>query len=284
MATDKVSIRAATIEDFNAVYPLLCELNDSRLSRKDWQLLFKNHWQLEGFSPGVLIQHQEEVVGFIATIWMPNCDNDNKICNLSSWIVKKEYRSSSMLMLLKLFRDKNTTFTSFSSNDVSYEIYQKLKFQDWESYARVLYPFPSLQQGKFRIIDDQTQFKTILTEQEYQIFLNHQSLPCQHILVLDKEHQYCYLIGVQRGKKLKLYYASDPIFIQDNISGLRWPLMKHFGVSKLYIGMKIIGTIAPFLSRKKIYRHPYQIKSGKSKQFDTNQLTLLYSELLMLGM
>jgi len=281
----KTSIRKATEADFESVYPLLKELNNTRLKRQDWQQLFHNHWQLKDFSPGLLIQCQEQIVGFIATLYSPTSkDRSNQICNLSSWIVKDEYRSSSMMMLLKLLRDKNTTFTSFSSNDISYKIYQKLKFQDWEHYARVIYPFPSLKNNHYRIITSTKDFQTTLSEAEYQIYHDHQDFKCHHLVIQHKGGSYSYIISVQRGKKLKLYYASNPTFIRENISDFRWPLMKLYSAKKLYIGEKIIGARKPFFSRQKNYRHPYQIKAAKSGSFHEQQLNLLYSELLLLNM
>ena len=39
----KPKVRQADIGDFDKVYPLLKEMNNTRLSRDDWFRLFQNH-------------------------------------------------------------------------------------------------------------------------------------------------------------------------------------------------------------------------------------------------
>ena len=55
--------------------------------------------------------------------------------------------------------------------------------------------------------------------------------------------------------------------------------MRRYRVFKLYVGGNIIGESKPFLTHRKRYRHPHQIKCVRTVEVDR-----LYSELLLLDM
>ena len=273
-------LRLATEQDFERVQPLLAELTN-RLDATDWKRLFTNHWKARDFRPGIILEHDNEVVGFIATIYKRRSLGGQQIltCNLSSWIVREAYRSSSILLLLKLLRDKQVIYTSFSSNEVSYEVYKRLKFEDDETYAHVFYPFPSLRMSRCRIITDRRQIEDTLTPAELELYRDHSDFKCRFVLIQAEGGGRCWMaIGV-RDRKMKVYYASDPGFVRRHVRDFRWRLMRRFGVVKLYVGGNIIEDSKPFLTRRKDYRHPHQIKSSGSRSVDR-----LYSELLLLDM
>ena len=274
------SLRLATEQDFERIYPLLTELS-SRLDVLDWKRLFTNHWKASEFRPGFILESENEVVGFIATIYKRRSVHGQQFmtCNLSSWIVREEYRSSSILLLLKLLRDKQVIYTSFSSNDVSYEVYKRLKFEDDESYAHVFYPFPSLGMGRCQIITDEDQIKSVLTPEEMALCRDHSGFKCRSVLIRAENGGSCWLLVGVRDRKMKVYYASDPQFLREHICDFRWRLMRRFGVVKLYVGGNIIKDSKPFLTRRKNYAHPHQIRSPGTQTVDR-----LYSELLLLDM
>jgi len=146
----KPKVRKAVIEDFENVYLLLQEINNTRLKKVDWFRLFQNHWNTQEFSPGIVLETVEKIVGYIGTIYSMQmlAGQPQLFCNLTSWIVQDEYRSHSIMMILSLVRNKNVVLTSFSSNNVTYEVYKKLGFKDGNRSKRVIYPFPSLHTNK----------------------------------------------------------------------------------------------------------------------------------------
>ena len=273
-------VRLATAEDFERVCPLLRQLT-SRLEAEDWKHLFENLWREREFRPGLLLESGDEVVGFIATIYKHRTEAGGGAltCNLSSWIVKDAFRSSSILLLLPLLRQKNVVYTSFSSNDVSYEVYRRLGFEDDERRAQVLYPFPSPRARDYRIETDRQRIEARLDAEHQRIDRDHSRLKARRVLIQRRTGESCWCLAGVRAGKMKLYYASDPQFVRRHVQDFRWQLMRRFRVTQLQIGGNIIGDSKPFLSRRKNYRHPHQVKGAGNQSVDR-----LYSELLLLDM
>ena len=136
---NKPKARKAELNDFTQIYPLLQEINDIRLDEKGWHKLFENHWNIDEFSPGLVLETEQAIAGFISTIYSTQlvAGKEQVFCNLTSWIVKEAWRSYSFMMILPLVRNKNIVLTSFSSNDVTYELYKKLGFKDGFSGRRI---------------------------------------------------------------------------------------------------------------------------------------------------
>lgn len=65
----KPTVRRANVEDFDRIYPLLEEMNNARLRREDWYRLFQDHWSIDEFSPGIVLELEDEIVGYIGTIY-----------------------------------------------------------------------------------------------------------------------------------------------------------------------------------------------------------------------
>ena len=128
----KPTVRRANVEDFDSIYPLLKEMNNARLRREDWYRLFQDHWSIDEFSPGIVLELEDEIVGYIGTIYSRQIVNGTPrlFCNLTTWIVREEFRSHSIMMIFALVRRKDVVLTSFSSNNVTREVYKKLGFRD----------------------------------------------------------------------------------------------------------------------------------------------------------
>lgn len=61
----KAKVRPATAEDFDAVYPLLQELNNTRFTREIWKRLFTNLWDQRDWFPGYVLDTGNNIVGFL---------------------------------------------------------------------------------------------------------------------------------------------------------------------------------------------------------------------------
>lgn len=278
----KPKLRKAEIEDFEKVYPLLQEMNNTRLSKDDWFKLFKNHWNIEEFSPGMVLEMDKKMVGYIGTVYSKQmiADQPQLFCNLSSWIVQEEYRSYSIMMILPLVRNKNVILTSFSSNKVTYEVYKKLGFKDGNSSKRIVYPLPSLRSKNYQLVTDIEQIRTTINDDAQAVFNDHRSFGNACILITFGNEQ-CLLMGVNRNKHLNIYYASNRPFMKKHLSGFRGKLMSLFKVKKMIINENLLAGGKVFLSRKVSWGNPYQYKTSKKYCLDPMPV---YSEIFLLNM
>ena len=291
----KPKVRPAEIEDFDKVYPLLKEINSKRLTRDDWFHLFQNHWVIEEFSPGIVLEAGDEIVGYIGTIYSKQmlAGQPCLFCNLTSWIVQDEYRSHSIMMIFpilrnKKFRDRNLILTSFSSNDVTYNVYKKLGFKDGNVSKRIVYPFPFFNKFSFskevskeyQIIIDSKKIDENINSETKALFDDHKSFGNIYTLIKYQGKQ-CLLMGVKRNKLFKLYYVSDKLFFQTHLKYFRTALMKMLQANKMRVDEQLLNDAPLFLSRKVTRGNPYQYKS---KMDILNTLSPEYSEIFLLNM
>ncbi len=279
-------VRKADEDDFDRVYPLLQQLGNGLSGREDWQNLFKNHWQLSDFSPGMILETDEKVVGFLSTIYSHQMVNGQKyvLCNLSSWIVDKEYRSQSILLLLPLIKNKNIILTSFSSNEVSYAVYNKLGFKDGNASQRIIYQFPSLanfsKSQEYQIITDPEVIQRSIIDTDRQIYNDHLVFQKQGCLIIYKD-EYCLIMGQKNDQQLTVYTVSNRKFLQQHLKFFRHQLMKYLKVKQMVINENYLNNQALFMSRKVSWGIPCQYKTNHSEVIDP---VPLYSELFLLKM
>jgi|GEM_PF-1935463 len=278
----KPKVRLAQVDDFAQVYPLFKKMNNERLTRDDWFRLFENHWSIDEFSPGMVLQADDKIVGYIGTIYSRQTvlGKAQLFCNLSTWIVEDDYRSYSIMMIFSLVRKKNLVLTSFSSNAVTYEVYKKLGFVDGNRSKRIVYPLPFFQSAKYRIITDIEQIKKTISRQNKSVFFDHFHFGNAYALV-KYQNEECLLMGVNREQLLRLFYASDREFLQCHLKYFHFQLMKHFQAKRMHIDEQLLNGCRLFLSRKVTWGRPYQYKSSLDAMPSPSAE---YSELFLLNM
>ena len=280
-AKAKPKVRKAIIDDFDKVYPLLLQMNYTRLTKENWFRLFQDHWSIEEFSPGMVLQLDDQIVGYIGTIYSKQTINGNShlCCNLTTWIVLDEYRSHSIRMLLPLLRNKNLLLTSFSSNDVTYAVYNKLGFKDANVQKRIVYPFPFFQSDKYELLTDSEQISDAISDQYKAVFNDHKKFSNSTVLIKYRDEQ-CLLMGVNREQLFRLFYVSDKAFLQKHLKFFRHQLMVQLQVTQIHIDEDLLDGSFLFLSRKVTWGKPYQFKSN----LDGLSPSPEYSEIFLLNM
>ncbi len=283
----KPKIRQATIDDFDKVYPLLLKMNNTRLAKKDWFRLFENHWGIEKFSPGMVLQLEDEIVGYIGTIYSQQiiAGEQQLCCNLTTWIVEDDYRSYSIMMLLPLVRNKKLLLTSFSSNNISYEVYKKLGFKDANIRKRIVYQLPFSFFDFFKInnyllfTDIEGITKNISLSNKV-IFNDHKNFGNTYMLLKHKNKE-CLLMGVSRDQIFRLTYASNKVFLQKYLKYFRYQIMSQLHVKQVHIDEDLLQGLWLFLSRKVTWGNPYQYKSQHTLSLSPSPE---YSEFFLLNM
>ncbi|AMO54706.1 hypothetical protein GZ77_24115 [Endozoicomonas montiporae] len=259
-ALPKAKVRAATAEDFDAVYPLLQELNSTRFTREIWQRLFTNLWQQDDWCPGYVLDNGEEVVGFLGGLNSTTELNDevHTVCNLTAWIVKDEYRSNSIMLLMPFLKRKNTSLTSLTSSPEAYKVYKKLGFKDVDSECRIIYPLPSIT-GKYRVISDREKVLQALSQQEEKVFSDHEGLDVKQLVISDRK-EHCYLLITRRLGRGHIHKISNVELFRKAIGAVSRTICKSINVKSLQVDERFLEGQKILLSRKKAFSQPKQVR------------------------
>ena len=84
----------------------------------------------------------DEVVGFVSTILSERMIRGEtvRLCNTSSWIVKREYRAHSLALHAKVIADKSVTVTNLSPTLQVLKLLEKLGFTLMDKSERIILP------------------------------------------------------------------------------------------------------------------------------------------------
>ena len=184
------------------------------------------------------------------------------------------------MMIFSLVRNKNVVLTSFSSNNVTYEVYKKLGFKDGSQSKRIVYPFPFFQSNDYKIITDIQEIDDNCNQDNKIIFNDHKSFGNAYALIKYKDEE-CLLMGVNRDKLFRLFYASNRAFLQGHLKYFRNKLMVKFQAKRMQIDEQLLNGSSLFLSRKVTWGNPYQFKSSIE---DLESPSPEYSEIFLLNM
>ena len=275
----KAKVRAATADDFDAVYPLLQELNSTRFTREIWQRLFTNLWDQEDWCPGYVLDTGSNIVGFLGGL-ISHIEKGGemlRVCNLTAWIVKDEYRSNSIMLLMPFLRQKNTVLTSLTSSPEAYKVYKKLGFKDLDANCRILYPVPAWG-SRYELLTDPSRVRGSLTSWEQQCFDHHKKLDVQQCLIRHGD-RHCHLLITRRLGRGHIQEVGDIELFRESIGALRGQLCRALNVKSLQVDERFLAGKNLFMSRKKTFAQPKQFK-GKVTPED---ITAAYSELAVLA-
>jgi hypothetical protein len=139
-------VRDARADDFPKVYPLLLAFpNGRQVSREQWRQLFVDHWGFQDGKFGYVLEHGNEVVGFISTIYSERVVRGERLrfCCISNWIVKEEHRGDSLALLSKILALKGVEITNLTPTPALLEMFQKLKYTLFDREERVIFACPT---------------------------------------------------------------------------------------------------------------------------------------------
>src|ERR1041385_5631266 len=140
-----LTIQKAVSDDFERVYPLFEAFGDTQIPKESWQKIFAPPWKSPEDFCGYLLLENNDVRGYLGLIFserLIDCKPE-KFCNMTSWVVRQEFRSHSMLLLLESLKLKNYTLTNFKASPTVATLLNKLGFTSFPLDQIVLLPFPS---------------------------------------------------------------------------------------------------------------------------------------------
>lgn len=285
-----VILKKAKAEDFKKIYPLLTEMNDTRLTKEGWKNLFINHYGGEEDYFGYVAYDQEEAVGFLGLIFSSRLINGKlyKFCNTSTWIVKDEYRKKGIAfqLLYEVMKLKDYTITTLSPRAETIPALKKFGFKELEAKSVNILPMLSI--GTFfnscSVICGYNIIKEHLNGGDLKIYKDHIKFKCIHLLIKTRE-AYCYLVLTKTKRKhlpfAQLHYISNLDIFLKYISCVLIKICFRLGMFGLSVeerflkGRKIEHSITRVMFSPKLFK-----SNALGKESITDNL---YTELLILN-
>jgi RimJ/RimL family protein N-acetyltransferase len=286
-------VEKVTSAMFDDVFPLLLEL-DSTYSREKWREIFDYQWESDEGYVGYALVDDRKVVGFNGAIFSRRIidGREARFCNLTSWVVKEQYRTESMRLVFPFLRLKGYTITNLTMNERAWEVTRRLGFKNLDTTVRIIFPVPGLSATRKEeapvIVSDQGKIAEMLDPANLKIFIDHSHYDCGHLVIQDK-YGYSYIIYTRkRYRKYNYDFSYAHIHYISDRSGFLRRLNKiklYFLKSRKYfffaVDERLIGNAAiP-------YSKAYQLKIPrmyKSDVLSREQVDNLYSELVILGL
>jgi len=214
-----LTVRKAKAEDFEAIYPLLQEM-DSSLAKSDWQQLFVTHYGGSEDYFGYAAFDQNRAVGFMGLIFSERLirGKPEKICNMSTWIVKKEYRKEGVgLSILSevVSLANNYTITGLNpGNKAVLSAYKSFGYKELDTISKILLPVPTLSLlfNKCSIELNPDIVRRCLNDKDLKFYHDHLKFRCLHFVIKTKDN-YCYFIAKKTKRKnmplAEIHYISN---------------------------------------------------------------------------
>jgi hypothetical protein len=281
------NIHKAYASDFEAIYPLFQEFNNPLLKHDDWQQLFVRRWGSQEDHFGYYLEEDGAAVGFLGTIFSQRKISGQmyKFCNLSTWIVKKEYRGASLMLLFEVLKLKDYTITNFTANRVA-KIMHTMGFKDLAERLYFFLPLsiPGVGFSNFTLHTEKHAIEQRLQSDALAVFRDHADLKCHHLLV-EHDGEQCYLVfDIIKKKRLPVarvhHISSLPFFVK----------FSHRFTFKVCLKTRTAGLlVAENLLHNETVRSKWVIPQKQALVYRSDCLTsqdidTLYSELQVLGL
>ena len=293
-----MEIRRVGLDGFEEIYPLLVEFDNPRMSKEDWrQMLFSYPWPAES-RHGFGYYAEGKMVGFIGAIFSTRqLDGRNeRFCNLSTWIVRKEFRGTSILLTRRVIDQlAGHTLVGLTPAPTTRAVFARLGFLPLETEQLLLFPLGSPRdlwralRGSFTVSPRKLRSAMVGTDATIYRDLS----PCSrihHLLIANGGRQ-CYIVA--RREKYKRIPVAELLHVSDLDFFWEHRLLAHAGVLRV-TGTAVLaldsrfarrsggGDHAPFRATATVRVPRERIYRPSRPDIATNQVDGLYSELMTL--
>ena len=287
---DNISIRKATLNDFENIYSLIKKVHDksNNIVKKNWQNLFVDHWCKPDDFFGYVLVNDKLIIGFFGTIFSYRMikNKSYKFCNLTTWVVYKEYRQYSIQLLFKVLELKNIIFTAFTPSKTAGAIYKFLGFKKIE-IELIIIPFYLSLKSIFKKCIIEYREKIIidyLDKKEKIIFKDHLNFECIYLLIKTQDGN-CLIIGkINKIKHIpfaRIHYVSNLAVFQSCHKLVCLNVAIKFKVFGLVVESRYLQKCKVskyFIRRKLPYPSMYNSDFNEISEIDS-----LYSEYFLLN-
>lgn len=276
--------------DFEEVYKIL-NIFFPRPLKETWKQLFIDHWERPEDYYGYAMVDGNNVLGFIATIFSERKINGKKynFCNISSWVVRDEYRNQSIALIFPILKLIDYTITAFTANHEANKILKIMGFKVLTNYQKMIMPIPNIKSIIIRnceVIYGEDVPK-LLNNDELKIYNDHSKFICDHI-VIHSDCGYSYVIMRKwLRKKFNIKYTIGDI----NYISNKKIFMMYFNSIKYYIAKKlkfsaiiINDTYLPEYHFPNSFNRPAEGILYRSSHLTPKDIDTLYSEYFILNL
>lgn len=278
------TIRKATLDDFDYIYPLFSGFQEPRPLKEEFKQLFIPRWRSNESYVGFLLEENGQAIGYLGTLFSTREINGRKekFCNLYTWIVKEEYRSEGLPLLFQVLRMKDVTITNFTGNRVG-SILKKFDFQVLDKTLKILLPVPSFGDG-CELIFDYSRIGSLLDADDHRVFEDHRDF--KYPFVLLKTGNGNSLLSFKKVKRkrlpvLEVHYLSGRDVFLEYIRHVLISLCLRTRAVGLMVGDHFLGDVSfPFF----ITIPQRQMRLFRSKTVSREEMDTMYSELQILNL
>ena len=291
-----IKIEKACLKHFEAVYRLLVRIDDRCNSKNDWKNLFIDHFNSGETYSGYSLLDNDKVVGFLGLIFAKRTigDSEIKFCNITSWIVLKEYRNRSMALLRPVLKLNNYVLTNFTASKTVGTILKTLKFKELGKIFIIISPLPNIAvlkllfTKKVRIIYG-NKVKEVLGKDELRIFFDH-SLPdfrCKHVVIKDVTGT-CYIVSTRAFRKripfLHIHYVSNAEIFAKYVDIFRMIAPFKFKVAGIIMDKRFLkGERIKYVINCNLQSPRFYKSNLTNSPKDLDKIDHLYSEFVVLN-
>ena len=149
---EPVNIRPINDDDLSGVYAFIKDNFLVNVSLRDWLSLFTIPWTKIKPNNGFMLMHKGTIVGVLCCFYKATGkDEPNYSCNLSTWLVLKNYRSQSLRLFMSVVQQSNCSFSTLSVDKALIGLHRRLGFTDIVTSITLLLNVPSISLGRKRL-------------------------------------------------------------------------------------------------------------------------------------
>ena len=255
--------------------------NNTEIKYKKAKKLISCKWEKSIKNYGFMLKHNNIIVGYWGCLYSSRIINNKKIIfgNMTNWVVKKEYRQYSLILLVPIIKQSKCVITNFTANKKVSKILELFGFKKLDD-GEITFNFFS---GLFKnFFDIKTKIKEVSSSTKLK--KNFQSIIHDHnnfkiiplILSFNEKKVFCLFLKRPGGKfgNVKLMYSNDYQFVIQKINKIINFFIKKHRIFSISIDKRFVQSNKLFFL-KETSKNKYFFSE---KKINRKNIDLLYSE------
>jgi hypothetical protein len=251
---------------------------------KFYRPIFDCRWNREEDYFGHVLVDRGEIAGFVGAFFVqrPLGGIQRRFCNLTTWKVREQNRSESILLILPFLRMKEYTVTGRTAARGIFAIHQKLGFKALDDLAIIV---PTLAGRRadagIQVCSGGDPLSWQLPEEELRLVQDHAPYRCHPVLL--RKGDLSLLVMVTLATKYRVtvacvQYLSDVGLFLELLPQVKEEVSRRLGAPFLWIEKRLLaGARIPFSYQ---YRSPY-VHLYKSCELEPSAIDNLYTEMVV---
>lgn len=233
-------VHPVRLEAFEGIHAALLHDLNPAIPAERWRRIFAWGWENPEDHVGhALVTADGDYVGYAGTLYsdLEVDGRTERICNLTSWIVKEGYGAQALALVMPVIRRPDLTVTNLTSLETVNEMFRKLGFRTLDTHTCVFPPWARGAGGEGIFAPVRIHEAVVPTGLPLDIppaiaqAITDLAEPCHHWL-FESGDRWCHLaftVGRRRRmRSLRLHHLSDPALFVSALPQLsRRFLLRH---------------------------------------------------------